>query len=158
MAAQLFSEEVDLVEEDDERGFLEEDRVENLIKEFLTLSHSVGGVVFIEHLVEVTQGDDEEDCKWGRFKSKLTLEIGTCSDVVKALDPLFPLTALAPNIHQFKFELWRLKKKIINHYTIVVIKSLIVTWNGTTTIPVVKLRALWISILVVIFYQKIVMK
>ena len=63
MAAQLFSEEVDLVEEDDERGFLEEDRVENLIKEFLTLSHSVGGVVFVERLVEVTQGDDEEDCK-----------------------------------------------------------------------------------------------
>ena len=63
MAAQLFSEKVDLVEEDDERGFLEEDRVENLIKEFLTLSHSVGGVVFVERLVEVTQGDDEEDCK-----------------------------------------------------------------------------------------------
>ena len=63
MAAQLFSEEVDLVEEDDERGFLEEDRVENLIKEFLTLSHSVGGVVFVERLVEVTQGDNEENCK-----------------------------------------------------------------------------------------------
>ena len=63
MAAQLFSEEVDLVEEDDERGFLEEDRVENLIKEFLTLSHSVGGVVLVEHLVEVTQGDNEENCK-----------------------------------------------------------------------------------------------
>ena len=63
MAAQLFSEEVDLVEEDDERGFLEEDRIENLIKEFLTLSHSVGSVVLVEHLVEVTQGDDEEDCK-----------------------------------------------------------------------------------------------
>ena len=63
MASQLLPEQVDLVEEDDEGGFLEEDGVEDLVEELLALPHSVCGVVLVEHLVEVAQGDDEEDCK-----------------------------------------------------------------------------------------------
>ena len=63
VAPQLLPEQVDLVEEDDEGGFLEEDGVEDLVEELLTLPHSVRGVVLIQHLVEVAQGDDEEDCK-----------------------------------------------------------------------------------------------
>ena len=63
VAPQLLPEEVDLVEEDDEGGFLEEDRVEDLVEELLALPHSVRGVVLVQHLVEVAQGDDEEDCK-----------------------------------------------------------------------------------------------
>ena len=63
MTRQLLSEEVDLVEKDDEGSFLEEDRVEDLVEELLAFPHSVCAVVLVEHLVEVAQGDDEEDCK-----------------------------------------------------------------------------------------------
>ena len=63
VAPQLLPEQVDLVEEDDEGSFLEEDGVEDLVEELLTLPHSVRGVVLIQHLVEVAQGDDEEDWK-----------------------------------------------------------------------------------------------
>ena len=53
---------------------------------------------------------EDDDLKWFKIINRKggSWKIWTCSDIVKALDPLFPLTALPSHIHQLKLQLRRL--------------------------------------------------
>ena len=42
------------------QNVLKENTVQNLSEKFFTLPHPVGGVVLVQHLVVVAEGDDEE--------------------------------------------------------------------------------------------------
>ncbi len=72
---QLVLEEVPLVEEDDEGHEAEVDAVGHRGEEAEALAHAVGAPVLRQHLVELGEGDDEEDG----------------GDVVEAVDPLLAL-------------------------------------------------------------------
>ena len=58
--SQLLLEQINLVKEHNEGSALEEDTVENLLEEMEALGHPVGGVVLVQHKVELAQGDDEK--------------------------------------------------------------------------------------------------
>jgi hypothetical protein len=60
---QFLSKKIHFVEEDNKWSAFEKDAVQYFSKQFFTLPHPVGGVVLVQDLVVVTQGDDEQNFK-----------------------------------------------------------------------------------------------
>lgn len=81
-AAELLTEEVDLVEEEDDGGAHEPARVDDGVEEDEGLHHAVLVAFFEQDLVVFAEGDAEDDG----------------GDVFEAVDPFFAFTALAADI------------------------------------------------------------
>lgn len=100
-ATNLLSEEIGLVEEEDECSVAEPGAVQNLVKEQERLLHPVLRVILAERLVVLAQTGAEQHC----------------CHTVKAVNPLPPLTTLAPHIQHAELEPIQLKFSLVNSST-----------------------------------------
>ncbi|KAI3476293.1 hypothetical protein L1887_62130 [Cichorium endivia] len=90
---ELLLEEVDLVEEEDDGRLDEPARVADAIEQRERLLHAVDVFVFVEQLIVLGDGHEEDDG----------------GDVFKAVDPLFALGALASDVEELVVELANLE-------------------------------------------------
>lgn len=81
---QFLLEQIDLVQEEDDRGLDEPARVADGIEKSEGFLHSVDGFVFIEHLVVFGQGDEEHESR----------------DIFEAMDPFLTFTPLTSNVEE----------------------------------------------------------
>lgn len=80
--------QIGLVEEEDDRGVVEPGAIADLLEERDGFVHSIDPLIFIQLQIELADGDTKDEC----------------GDILKAMDPLFPLASLPSDVDHLPWD------------------------------------------------------